>query len=257
MTAWNPFPHAGAYAFDAASLTQHWPRLHRGDCEPLPDDSAVLHAWVLFHNGQFEEAAQAGLAAGIDGITVANKAACMYATYLESSEKTRLELLMQAAERAEAQQTEAPLNANAWYWQAYALNCYGQGLSVAKALAQGLGNTIKMALEQTIRLSPLHADAHIALATFHAEAIDKVGTLIGGMTYGAKKDTGLALFKEGLRLNPESAAAMTDYANGLVMLEGEKRMHEATRLYELAAACQPMDALEQLNVAMAKVELED
>ena len=44
---------------------------------------------------------------------------------------------------------------------------------------------------RTIALQPRHAHAYIALGAFHAEVIDKVGTLIGGMTYGAKKDVGL------------------------------------------------------------------
>jgi tetratricopeptide (TPR) repeat protein len=257
MAKWTAFPHAGDYAFDAASLKKNWARLHQGDCEPLPKDAAVLQAWVLFHNGEFQKAAEAGLKAGGAGITVANKATSIYANYLENKEKTKLELFMEVAQRAEAQQAADPKNANAWYWQAYALGRYGQGISVAKALAQGLGTKVKNALEQAIKLSPKHADAHIALAAFHAEVIDKVGSLIGGMTYGAKKDVGLSLFKESLKLNPASAIAMIEYANGMVMLEGDKKMKEATKLYEQAAASTPLDAMERLDVEMAKAELED
>jgi tetratricopeptide (TPR) repeat protein len=257
MAKWTAFPHAGDYAFDAASLKKNWARLHQGDCEPLPKDDAVLKAWALFHNGQFQQAADAGLKAGGDGITVANKATSIYANYLETKEKTKLELFMEVANRAEAQQKGDPKNPNAWYWQAYALGRYSQGISVAKALAQGLGGKVKQSLEQAIRLSPKHADAHIALAAFHAEVIDKVGSLIGGMTYGAKKDTGLSLFKEALKLNPGSAIAMMEYANGMVMLEGDKKMKDATKLYEQAAACKPLDAMERLDVEMAKAELED
>jgi tetratricopeptide (TPR) repeat protein len=257
MAKWTAFPHAGDYAFDAASLKKNWARLHQGDCEPLPKEAAVLQAWVLFHNGEFQQAAEAGIKAGGDGITVANKAASIYANYLEGREKTKLELFMEVAARAGAQQAADPKNANAWYWQAYALGRYSQGISVAKALAQGLGAKIKKALEQAIRLQPKHADAHIALAAFHAEVIDKVGALIGGMTYGAKKDTGLALFKEALKLNPGSAIAMIECANGMVMLEGDKKMKEATKLYEQAAASKPLDAMERLDVDMAKAELED
>ncbi|MGH8830849.1 MAG: hypothetical protein ACREXV_07125, partial [Polaromonas sp.] len=185
MAKWTAFPHAGDYAFDAASLKKSWARLHQGDCEPLPQEDAVLQAWVLFHNGEFQKAAEAGLQAGGHGITVANKATSIYANYLEPKEKAKLELFMEVAGRAEAQQAADPKNANAWYWQAYALGRYSQGISVAKALAQGLGSKVKHALEQAIKLSPRHADAHIALASFHAEVIDKVGSLIGGMTYGA------------------------------------------------------------------------
>ncbi|HET6828005.1 MAG TPA: hypothetical protein VFH35_04975 [Ramlibacter sp.] len=256
MAKWTAFPHAGDYAFDAASVRKHWARLHAGDAEPLPADAAMLQAWVLFHNGEFQKAAEAGLKAGGGGITVANKATCVYANYLEKKEKARLDLLMEAAQRAQAQAAAEPSNPNAWYWQAYALGRYSQGISVAKALAQGLGSKVKEALEKTIKLQPRHADAHIALAAFHAEVIDKVGTLIGGMTYGAKKEEGLKLFQEGLRLNPGSAIAMIEYANGMLMLEGDKRMREATRLYEQAAAAKPMDAMERLDVELAKVELQ-
>ncbi|MGH8820868.1 MAG: tetratricopeptide repeat protein [Rhodoferax sp.] len=261
MAKWTAFPHAGDYEFDVAGVRKHWARLHAGDCEPLPADAKVLAAWVLFHNGEFQKAAEAGLKAAEAGhgagSTVANKATCIYANYLEKKEKARLDLFMEAAARAEAQATADPKNANAWYWQAYALGRYSQGISVAKALAQGLGGKVKAALEQTIKLQPKHADAHIALASFHAEVIDKVGTLIGGMTYGAKKDTGLKLFQQALKLNPGSAIAMIEYANGLVMLEGDKKMKEATQLYEQAAASKPLDAMERLDVELAKAELED
>src|SRR3989338_8594006 len=213
MAKWTAFPHAGDYAFDAASLKKNWARLHQGDCEPLPKDAAALQAWVLFHNGEFQKAAEAGMKADGAGLTVANKATSIYANYLENKEKTKLELFMEVAQRAEAQQAADPRNANAWYWQAYALGRYSQGISVAKGPAQGLGSKGKNALEQAIRLCPQHAHPHIALAAFHAEVIDKVGSLIGGMTYGAKKDMGLSLFKESLRINPGSAIAMIEYSN--------------------------------------------
>jgi len=255
MAKWTAFPHLGDYAFDAAGLKKHWARLHAGDAEPLPRDPAVLQAWALFHNGEFQLAAEAGLECGGDGITVANKATCIYANYLEKKEKAKLDLFQEAARRAEAQAQAEPGNPNAWYWQAYALGRYSQGISVAKALAQGLGSKVKEALERTIALQPRHADAHIALAAFHAEVIDKVGTLIGGMTYGAKKDTGLALFRQALQLHPRSPIAMIEYAHGLVMLEGEHRANEAQRLYAQAAALQPLDALERLDVDLARRQL--
>jgi hypothetical protein len=50
---------------------------------------------------------------------------------------------------------------------------------------------------------------------------------------------------------------MIEYANGLVMLEGDRRMKEAERLYAAAAACEPADAMERLDVEMAKEELEE
>jgi hypothetical protein len=60
-----------------------------------------------------------------------------------------------------------------------------------------------------------------------------------------------------MELNPTSAIAMIEYANGMVMLEGDKKMKEATRLYEQAADSKAMDATERLDVEMAKAELQD
>ena len=255
MAKWTAFPY-DLVDLDAAAVKKQWARLHAGDAEPLPKDAKVLDAWVLFHRGEFQKAHDAGLKAGGGGTTVANKSQSIYANYIEKSEKTRLAMFQEIAERAEAQQADEPKNPNAWYWQAYALGRYGQGISVAKALAQGLGAKVKGALETTIKLAPKHADAHIALGTFHAEVIDKVGSLLG-KTQGADKATGLKLFQQALKLNPASAIAMVEYANGLVMLEGDKRMKEAEKLYADAAACAPADAMETLDVEMARAELED
>ena len=257
MAKWTAFPHDKSdYTYDAAALKKNWARLHAGDAEALPKDDKVLAAWALFHAGEFQKATEAGLKAGGAGITVANRAQSIYANYLEKSEKTKLELFMEVAQRAEAQAAEDPKNANAHYFLAYALGRYSQGISVAKALAQGLGGKVKGALETAIKLQPKHADAHIALGAFHAEVIDKVGSLLG-RTQGASKDTGLAMYKQALKLNPTSAIAMIEYANGLVMLEGDKKVKEAEKLYADAAACTPMDAMERLDVEMAKAELED
>ncbi len=239
MDSWKAFPYDGAYRHEPAALKKVWTRLHLGDAEPLPMEDAVLDAWALFHAGDFQKAAEAGLradAAGAHaGMTVANKAQAIYATYLETSEKRKLALLLETSERAEQRARQDPKDANAWYCMAYALGRYSQSISIAKALAQGLGSKVKSALETTIKLSSRHADAHIALGAFHAEVIDKVGSLLG-RTQGASKDAGLAHYRTALKLNPGSAIARVEYANGLVMLEGDKRMAEATRLYEEAAA---------------------
>ena len=257
MAKWTAFPYdSDGYRLDAAALKKKWARLHAGDAEPWPLDDKVLAAWSLFHAGDFQKACEAGLKAGDAGLTVANKAQSIYANYLEKSEKNKLALFLEVVERAEAQQKSDPKNPNAYYWMAYALGRYSQGISVAKALAQGLGSKVKNALETTIRLQPKHADAHIALGAFHAEVIDKVGKLLG-KTQGADAATGLKMYQQALKLNPSSAIARIEYANGLVMLEGDKRMKEAEKLYAEAAACEPLDAMERLDVEMAKEELED
>jgi hypothetical protein len=84
-----------------------------------------------------------------------------------------------------------------------------------------------------------------------------VGAMIGGLTYGAKKDIGLKHFEAALKLNPDSAIARIEFANGLVMLEGKKALAQAEKLYAEAARCEALDAMERLDVETAKAEMED
>ncbi len=68
MAKWTAFPYADpAYAYTEATLKKHWARLHKGDCEPLPKDRKVLDAWLAYHRGDFEQALELGLAAGLPG----------------------------------------------------------------------------------------------------------------------------------------------------------------------------------------------
>ena len=253
---WSKFPHADkAYAYDAAGLRKHWSRLHKGDCEPLPKDAAVQEAWRHYHAGEFAQAVDAGTAAGGPGLNVAIKAQVVYATYLEKSDKAKLALLEEAMGWAEDRRAEAPKDPNAHYFFAFAAGRYGQGISVGKALAQGLGGKVRDALQAAMKLELKHADAHIAYGSYQAEVIDKVGGLVAGMTYGAKKDSALEHFQKALKLNPDSAIARVEYANGLIMLFGKARIADAEKLYKEAAACKPADAMERLDVELARSEL--
>jgi len=256
--AWTKFPYTNKkYSYTEASLKKAWGRLHKGDVEPFPKDANVIAAWIAYHAGDYQKAAELGSRLGDAGTTVINKATAIYATYLEENEKNKMALFQEVAHRAQAQQEKEPKNPNAYYWQAYALGRWAQSVSIAKALAQGVGPKVKAALETTLKLAPKHADAHIALGSYHAEVIDKIGAVVGGLTYGANKDIGLKAYQTALKLNPDSAIARIEYANGLVMLEGKKALNEAEALYAEAAQSDPLDATERLDVEQAKAEFEN
>jgi tetratricopeptide (TPR) repeat protein len=86
--------------------------------------------------------------------------------------------------------------------------------------------------------------------------IDKVGGIVAGVTYGAKKDSAVEHYEKAIKLNPDSAIARIEYANGLLMLFGKSRIADAEKLYKEAAKSTPADAMERLDVELAKSELE-
>ncbi len=254
---WKAFPHpAKSFAFAGDALKKNWDKLHRGDCEPFPRDPKAQEAWRCFHQGKFAEAVAAGLGAGGAGVTAANKAQAIYANGVEPKEGAKIALFEEVMQRAQAQAKAEPKNANAHYLYAYAAGRYSQRISVAKALSQGFGGKIRAALESALKLEPRHADAHIAMGAYHAEIIDKVGGLVGGLTYGAKREAGEDHFRKALKLVPDSPIAHIEMANGLVLMHGKKALEEAGKLYSRAAALEPRDAMEVLDVQAARAELE-
>lgn len=255
---WAPYPHTQKeFDFKGDALKKQWAALHAGDCEAFPKDAALVDAWRHYHTGNFGEAAEAGLALGLSGYNVANKATAMYATYIETKAAAKLAHFEEVMGRAEEAMKKDAKNANAFYLYAYAAGRYSQGISIVKALSQGYGGKIKSALETALKLEPKHADAHTAMGAYHAEIISKVGAMVGGLTYGAKKDKGMDHYEKALKLAPKSPITHIEYANGLLMLGNAKDEDKATDLYVKASEMKPRDAVEKLDVELAKSELED
>jgi tetratricopeptide (TPR) repeat protein len=277
---WATFPHdAKAFAYTGDALKKAWPKLHAGDCEPFPDTkraatllkaagkaaprldadalaTALQGAWRAFHHGDFQAAFEAGEALGPIGASVATKALGIHATYLVKGDADRLKRFEQAARLAEAAIKALPDDANSHYRHAFALGRYSQGLSIAKALKQGIAGKVRDSLDTALELAPRHAEAHTALALYHAEIIGKIGAMIGGLTYGAKASEADSHIKTALKLTPDSPIAHIEHGNVLMLLHGDKQEDAAAAAYEKAARIKPQDAMEALDAAYAREQLE-
>ena len=265
-SAWAAFPHdAKGYAYAGDALKKAWPKLHAGDCEPFPDAKraaallkaagkaapkldadalaeALQDAWRAFHRGDFKAAHDAGVALGPIGASVAVKALGIHATYLVDDEGERLKRYEQAAALAETAVKALPDEANSHYRHAFALGRYSQGLSIAKALKMGIAGKVRAALEATLELAPKHAEAHTALALYHAEIINKIGAMIGGLTYGAKAAEAEKHIREAVKLTPASPIAHIEDGNVLLLLDERRNEEAAAAAYEQAAQAKPLDA---------------
>ena len=277
---WAAFPHdAKNFVYTGDALKKAWPALHAGDNEPYPDtkraqalldsagksakglDAATLagklqDAWRAFHHGDFQAAFEAAEALGPLGASVAVKALGIHATYLVEDDAEKLKRFEQAAKLAETAVKALPDEANSHYRHAFALGRYSQGLSIAKALKQGIAGKVRDALDMTLELAPKHAEAHTALALYHAEIIGKIGAMIGGLTYGAKTAEAESHIKTALKLTPDSPIAHVEHGNILLLLYGEKKEDDAANAFEKAGKLKPRDAMEALDGAYAKSQLE-
>ena len=62
--------------------------------------------------------------------------------------------------------------------------------------------------------------------------------------------------KQALKLTPESPIAWIEYGNALLLLHGDKREDDVAEAYDKAAHLKPRDAMEALDAAWAKAQLE-
>ena len=279
-SGWAAFPHdAKSYDYSGEKLKKSWVALHAGDCEPYPDakratallaalpkppkglDAVKLaeqlqDAWRAFHHGDFEDSYMIGESLGPLGASVAGKAMGIHATYLVNNEAERLRRFDTVAKLAENAAGVLPEEANTHYRRAFALGRYSQGISIGKALTMGLAGKVRSSLDATLKLAPKHAEAHTALGIYHAEIINKVGAMIGGLTYGAKASEAEAHLKTALKLTPDSPIAHIEHANMLLLLYGAKKEDAAADAFEAAGKLKPRDAMEKLDQEYAKAQLE-
>lgn len=254
MSQWHPYQ---GVAFDLAGgmLEQRWPSMHAGNLEPYPAEPQVQEAWRAYHEGRFEDAVNLGRAHGGLGLVPAAFAATIYAHYLEPDEDQKVAIFETAMDLAERATEACPDNANGFYMRAVSLGRYSQFVSIVDALAKGLGPKIRDAAQRCIELQPRHAEGHVTLAGWHAEIVDKVGGMLAGLSFGAKKDLAEEHFDQALALAPDSPVPYIEKANGILLMYGESSRDEAMQLLQKAVTLEPADAMQSLDIAKARKTL--
>ena len=230
------------------------PESFDGDVAALA--ATIQDAWRCFHAGEFQKATELSGQCGLLAHAAANKAEGIYATYLEPNESKQQARFLSAVARAESAIELIPDDPNSHYFHAFNLGRYSQSISVVKALSQGIGGKIQTSLQNTLELQPDHAEAHTAMGMYHAEIINKVGKMLGKMTYGASAAKALEHFDRALELTPNSPIAHIEFGNGLYLLFEDDRIDEVTDLYVKASELTPTDAMETLDIRAALAELE-
>ena len=189
-------------------------------------------ARTAYAGGQFVEAAE--LAEAIEtseGYALAARALTIHSHYIakEDEKEALFERAMQLAQRAI---DSDPTNPEAHLQFAYAMGRHAQSIGSVKAAGKGYAKKSRKTLEQALRLDPDMAHAHLALAAWHVEVVRAVGSLMGGMVYGARKKEGLAHYERALEIAPEEKVVLVEYALGLLLLDDDEYREQAQDLLE-------------------------
>ena len=255
---WTKFPHADkAYAYERRGAEEALGRDCTAAMRAVSEGRRRSDAWRHYHAGEFQQAVEAGQTAGGAGINVANKAQAIYANYLEKPTSAKLALFEEAPSGPKRAAPKRPKDANAHYL--YALR--------ARPLQPGhLGR-------EGARAGPRRQDQGGARDGDQARAqarrrAHRVRRLPGrshrqgrrrwsaGMTYGAKKDSALEHFQKALKLNPDSAIARIEYANGLITAVRQGERGGSDEALRAGGRVQARRRDGALDVELARAELD-
>lgn len=244
------------FDFSGAALKKHWAELHKGNLEPFPGVARVRKAWQAYHEGRFGDAVRAGVKHGGECLLPAAFAATMYTHYLENNDEKKLERFKLAVDLAERAAAFDPDSANANFILAVALGRYSQFINILEALARGIAPRVKDSLAQCLEIEAEHAEAHAALAAWHAEIVDTLGGMLANLRFGAKRQLAEEHFDKAIELCPASSFPYIEKANGLVLMYGDDSEDDIRELLETAVSMAPADAMQALDIDGAASQLE-
>ena len=206
---------------------------------------SIEDARTAYAEGRFTEAAD--LARALDtseGYALAANSLAIYGYYIApDSEKEgvfrRAVELARTAIRLDAANPEAHLQL------AHALGRRAQVTGVLEALREGYAGEVRDAIQETLRLAPDLAAAHVSFAAWHAGVISN-GGLIAALLYGASEDEALAHFKRAVELAPQEKVVFLEYAFGLLSLDEEEYGGKARNLLKRAISLPQKDAHDRI-----------
>ncbi|KAA3640501.1 MAG: hypothetical protein DWP95_08480 [Proteobacteria bacterium] len=251
---WHDTEPTYILTLNKTELKDRWQNLHQADLAQLPSGD-LLDAWLSFHNGHFSEAAKKGRGLGSKGLPVLLRSVVAYTDYVCEDDKLSTELLRDAFHYGVETSESGHFDFNCEFTTALTMGRYSQSISITKALHQGMGGKIKTRLDTVLKHQPNHAEAHIAMALYHAEVINKVGATLGGITYGAKPKLALKHIDQALSLAP-TAINLIEAGNAYILLKEKDAVEKATALYQQAADMEPLDAVQAMDIDFAQSQLD-
>lgn len=287
---WKSFPQdQSAYDYSGDKLRSAWPQLTRGFGHnyPFPDAAWVAKTfaqnpkaldsmskdgsqfsgkpaeaeayanklqdvWRLMFRGDFAQAKADGLKLGIGGQVPAMFAQVIYALFLAPDQASKQQLLEEVISYTDKAGAIVNADPMAMFGRVYAKARLGEDLPIAIVLKRGYTSQIPNELDELLKKSPNQPYALALYGGYHAGVIRKVGSFVGGITYGVGADKMEQFFARSFKQANNLPIGHYEYANALTYVYGDDEHAKALEQLKLAAAIKPINAMEALEVAHAK-----
>lgn len=184
-------------------------------------------ARLAFDEGAFMEAAEmAAEFKTADAHALAAESLAVYGFHL-AGEEEREEIFSRATGHGLEAVRLGPENVNAHLQLAHAMGRYAQVVGVIEVLGNGYVRRVRNAVETAAELDPESAMAHLGVALWHAEALNKAG-IVARLLFGASSGRSLDHIELALEYGPELKVVQLETGLALMLLS-ERRYGERAR----------------------------
>jgi len=220
------------------------------DFSPLA--AALQQAWRLHYEGKFEQAYNLGMQLGAAGSVPAIYSKLIHTTFLVHSPTDKLAIFQALADKAEQSLELTPGYDFGEFGLLYAHARTLELLDTSAALSTGLLGSTQNRLQELSERHPKNSLFPTSYAGIQAGVVERVGSFVGRVTYGATASRAVEGFQQALELQPNLPVIYNEFIVALKRINHKK--HNIL-IQDLAAYCltlTPYSAEEALNQALCK-----
>jgi len=229
------FPQLSQQLIQIAKQTDSHPALKpilQQDYQALA--SELQQVWRFHFQGQYQHAYELGMQLGPAGLLPAIYSKLVHTTFLIENNNEKQQQFLAVDRLTQALIPLAPDYNFLLFGDAYQKARRLELMSTTEATASGLLGPTQDVLKSLHQEYPNNQLYSAMLAGIDAGIIERVGSFLGGMTYGADEDKAIQLFNQALRQENRLAVLYHEYAQVLIRLDDSD--HDE-KLHQILSAC--------------------
>ena len=209
--------------------------------------NAVQEVWRLHYSGQYEKAYELGMQLGPVGEVPAIYSRLVHATLLINDHDDKMEEFEEAAALSNEGLALAPEYRFAEFGLVYAKVRMLELMSTGEARSSGYIPIAQDKLDKLQEYAPDRGAYPLTRGGLEAGIVERVGSFLGSITYGATESSAIENFEKAQKLLPDMAIVYNEYSVGLLRLDEDDFRKEIRKLLNTCMNIEPVNAEDALN----------
>ena len=218
--------------------------------------AAVQEVWRLHYSGHYREAYKLGMQLGPFGEVPAIYSRLVHATLLIEDHDEKMSEFSESAALSNEGLTLAPEYRFAEFGLVYAKVRMLELLSTGEARSSGYIPIAQDKLDKLQEYAPDRGAYPLTRGGLEAGIVERVGSFLGSITYGATESSAIENFELARKLLPDMAIVYNEYSVGLKRLDEDDFRKEIRELLNTCIGLTPVNAEDALNQMHCKRSLE-